>query len=242
MNLRTLRSTGAAGLGAAALSLAVAAGAAVPPAGADTASSSARTATSLASSAAAEAPSPRIPRSFPLARGVRGDTDHRVVGPRARIEGLGLVADCGRRLMWPPAGWSRRLALEVRGPEHALDRELVTFRDARGAVRAMTTLRRTLRECPARTRDVLGRRTVVRAHDTRSGYADIGWSVQHPAGSSAIGGRGVQVVRVGSALLATSAAGEIGTRPAGGRGVVERLDRVNRRLTPAMCRWTVRGC
>ena len=156
-----------------------------------------------------------------------------VEGPSPEATGAGEIDLCGASI-WTVEPVDR-LAFTVTGPEFADGREVRVHDSADVAVAEMAAVRAALAACPEEPVD--GGTEQHRTYDVSAGYETITWSVTSDTG---LGAELHQLVRVGSAVMATTVYGEFGQRI--GVDYVRERTRQTAPITDAMCRFTVAGC
>lgn len=174
-----------------------------------------------------------IPAGFPLDAGVVSGLDTELEGPSRKAPGAFLEELCGSTA-WPgPAEQQAdRLALRAVGPEYGLGRELVAYDSEDAAAAVLDTLRDDVAGCKeaggveSATKDVT-------AYDEETGHDSVTFALTYREG---LGGVAVQVVRVGSAVLAVSTYGEFSADSMG--DFMPEFTADNRVVTaPMECRW-----
>lgn len=189
-------------------------------------------ATDPATDAAADPPAgSAIPDDFALDQGMTADSETTVDGPGRDVDGVSFEDLC-QTGAWPGAGTADRLAVHETGIEYGRTRELVTYGSADEAVAAMTALSAAVDGCPE-SEDRL-----FQSFDADTGYeSSLTFGFTYREG---IGGTLFQVVRVGRAILATSASGDFLADSLGSGVPGETAD--NAEITALMCTWTEAGC
>ncbi len=180
-----------------------------------------------------------IPDGFALDRGLATDEDTQVIGPDVNVEGVSF-ADLCETQAWPGGGSTDRLAVRLTGIEYAVTRELVTYEGVDEAAAALAALGDAVAGCPVGpgTDDDPANDRLFRVLDADTGHeSSLTFGFTYREG---VGGTLFQVVRVGRAVLATSASGDF--RPGSLDSGVPGLTSDNRQVTELLCRYTAAGC
>jgi hypothetical protein len=180
-----------------------------------------------------------IPVDFPLAQGLRADSENTVTGPRRDARGISLRSRCWNGV-WP--GRLRdRLVAQQRGPELGVTRELVVYADAATAAAEVARVHTRATRCQA-----LPARPGKVALDVTP-YDGVGARVSHAGASFAEtladdrpGGSVFVFRRVGRAVLAVEDSGEW-TRDSAVDGI-RHLRRADRGVLARLCVFTDAGC
>lgn len=184
-----------------------------------------------------EAPPPAeaqsIPDGFPLDTDVMRGSEFEQTGPAPDAPGVAGIDACGESL-WPPAGTLDRLAVNVSGPEHGDNRELVTFPSPEEAAAVVTRIVVALESCPQQPVD--GGGTIRwQTFDDRPVSTTFGYTY-----ADGLGGSLFTVAQLGTAVVVVEQAGEWSPETMAG-AVSDRADLV-RILTDEMCAFTEAGC
>ena len=180
-----------------------------------------------------------IPDGFALETGLATDADTEVTGPDPDIDGVSF-ADLCQTQAWPGAGTTDRLAVRLTGIEYAVTRELVTYEDADAAASVVAALSDSFAACPE-SPSADGETANDRLFQSLE--ADTGYESSLTFGFAyrqGVGGTLFQVVRVGRAVLATSASGDffLSSLDSGVAGLTDD----NRQVADLMCEFSAAGC
>ncbi|PUA81831.1 hypothetical protein [Nocardioides currus] len=177
---------------------------------------------SASTSASPSASATTIPESFPLADGMamydRVDVSPRTIGMRA-------LDFCGRKPLrgLKPAD---RLAAEASGEESASTRDLMLFDDADPPAAVLDDIRAAAAACPAQETGP-GSRLLTEVRDSTLGPdAATVLHTYEQDGAIGIGAEIIDVVRVGRALLVTSAYAEWDPRTSLDDGISEQAEQL----------------
>lgn len=180
-----------------------------------------------------------IPVDFPLAQGLRADSENTVTEPRRDVRGISLRSRCWNGV-WP--GRARdRLVTQQRGPELGVTRELVVYADAATAAAEVARVRTRARHChasPARSEQATLDVTPYDGVGARS--RDVGASFAETLAGGQPGGSVFVFTRVGRAILAVEDSSEW-TSDSAADGI-RHLQRADRDVVARLCVFTDAGC
>lgn len=184
------------------------------------------TTTSTAPSATAATPAAvAIPEDFPLSDGMASE-DNEVVSISPQSVGMRALDLCGRKPLrgLDPAD---RLAAEASGNEYSNTRDLMLFADADQPAAVLADIRSSAADCPD---DELGpgSRLLTEVRDSPFGPdASVLVHTYEQDGDVGIGAEIIDVVRVGRALLVTSAYAEWDPATNLDEGIADETDRLD---------------
>jgi hypothetical protein len=192
-------------------------------------------ASSPATPAAPTGTKAEIPADFPLTldqRAMEGDGGE-FTGP-SRTAGGVTTEICGAPMFTMAP--TDRLASTATGPEFEDSRQVTTYISAGAAIDQMIAIRAQLAGCPRFT--VQSNEMIYHDYQADTGYQDsITFGLTYATGT---GGVLVQLVRVGSGILALSHYGEWTVESQ--QANVPTMTALTRRILPAMCVFTASGC